>query len=77
MNMKGDNDMEQDVIHMHNGIVYSMDKTEFCIWAPTKEEVFVCVYANDEDTNKKIYRMQKNQDGKHKLILKNWTLVIE
>ena len=69
MNMKGDNDMGQDAIHMHNGIVYSMDKTEFRIWAPTKEEVFVCVYANDEDTNKKIYSMKKSQDGKHHLIL--------
>ena len=45
MNMKGDNDMEQDVIHMHNGIVYLMDKTEFCIWTPTKKEIFVYVYA--------------------------------
>lgn len=45
------------------GLTYTKDYSIFRVWAPSQEEIFLCLYENYDEQDRKTYHMTKDEDG--------------
>lgn len=62
--------MDYPITNKKLGYSYTKDMTIFRLWSPLRDNIYLLLYENGETINRRSFLMEKEEDGVHKVIIK-------
>lgn len=61
--------MDYPITNKKLGFTYSKENTIFRLWSPIKDDVKLCIYEDGESIQRRIFQMDKTEDGCHQVMI--------